>query len=216
MVERLEEAAVTVLCNPNNPDGRVHEPTVLLALAERLAVQGGLLVVDEAFADLEACSVAPFLPRPGLVVLRSFGKTYGLAGVRLGFALADPALACTIRGAQGPWAVSGPALHAGRLALADAAWRMAAAARLEEDGRWLDGALEQAGCRGLGGTKLFRLAEHPEAAALAERLGQAGILVRRFDAEPRWLRFGIPLRTNRARLTAALASPVQTHRHDRT
>jgi cobalamin biosynthesis protein CobC len=204
MVGQLEEADVAVVCNPNNPDGRVHEPAALLALAEQLARRGGLLVVDEAFADLEECSLAPFLPRPGLVVLRSFGKTYGLAGVRLGFALAGSGLARTIRDALGPWAVSGPALYAGRLALADTAWRAAAAARLDEDGRWLDAWLRGAGCSILGGTRLFRLADHPEAAGLAERLAQAGILVRPFEAQPRWLRFGIPLRTSQARLAAVL------------
>lgn len=190
--ERLEELAgaeVAVLVHPNNPDGRRHDPAALLALAGQV----GRLVVDEAFADLEdgAPSLAPCLPRPGLVLLRSFGKTYGLAGLRLGFALADPGTALAIRGALGPWAVSGPALAAGRQALADAAWREAAAARLSRDAARLDALLDAAGLRVLAGTRLFRLAEG-DAPGWFDRLGRAGILVRRFPARPRWLRFGLP------------------------
>jgi cobalamin biosynthetic protein CobC len=107
----------------------------LLALADRLASRpGGLLLVDEAFADLEDddLSVADALPHPALIVLRSFGKTYGLAGLRLGFALASPARATAIRVALGPWAVSGPAIAVGREALADRAWLTRAQTRLTE------------------------------------------------------------------------------------
>lgn len=191
--EELEGATGALLCNPNNPDGRRHSPSVLLALANRLAERGGFLVVDEAFADLEPDDLgcARFLPHPGLVLLRSFGKSYGLAGLRLGFALAPPERAEAIRTALGPWAVSGPALHAGRAALADAAWRNLAGERLAHDVARLDGLLKRAGLAVRGGTRLFRLAEG-DAAHWHERLGRAGILVRPFAAEPRWLRFGIP------------------------
>lgn len=194
-VATLEEAAaasVAVLVRPNNPDGHVACAAAALRLADRLAAHGGLLVVDEAFADLEGCSLAGALPRPGLLLLRSFGKTYGLAGVRLGFALAAPALAARLRDALGPWAVSGPAIHAGRHGLADAAWREAAAMRLAGDADSLDQVLRRAGCRGLGGTRLFRLVEHADAAGLAGRLARAGILVRRFAGRHGLLRFGLP------------------------
>jgi cobalamin biosynthetic protein CobC len=180
-----------VLCQPNNPDGR-HVPADLLAA--RLAQGGGMLVVDEAFADLEApsLSVAPLLPRPGLVVLRSFGKTYGLAGVRLGFLLADAWFAARVRAALGPWAVSGPALRVGLMALADIAWREAASMRLRRDAARLDAMLMAAGMQVVGGTCLFRLAETPRAAAWRERLAAAGVLVRGFAEQPNWLRFGLP------------------------
>ena len=163
-------SVVAVVVRPNNPDGHVGDAGALLALADRLAARGGLLVVDESFADLEGCSLAPALPRPGLLLLRSFGKTYGLAGLRLGFALADPKLAATLREALGPWAVSGPALHAGQHALPDAAWRAAAADRLAADARRLDGLLARAGAEPLGGTRLFRLIRHDRAPALADSL----------------------------------------------
>lgn len=178
-----------VLCNPNNPDGRRTRVADLLALAARV----GVLVVDEAFADLEGpgLSLAPALPA-NAVVLRSFGKTYGLAGLRLGFAVASLPMAHTIRNALGPWAVSGAAVAFGTAALSDAVWLQAARTRLQADAARLDDLLTQAGFRILGGTLLFRLAQHAGAAAVFDRLGRSGILVRRFDAEPNWLRFGIP------------------------
>jgi cobalamin biosynthetic protein CobC len=177
------DADVVVVCNPNNPDGRLHEPALLAAVR-------GLLVVDEAFGDLDGNSLVPSLSTA--IVLRSFGKTYGLAGIRLGFAVTAPALADRIREALGPWAVSGPALHVGTLALADAAWREAAAARLAAASRRLDTMLTAGSCAVIGGTRLFRLAAHDRAASIADRLGHAGILVRSFADQPRWLRFGIP------------------------
>jgi cobalamin biosynthetic protein CobC len=185
-------ADAVVLCNPNNPDGRHHDPDTLLAMARRLATVGSLLVVDEAFADLDGPTLVPALPSGGLLVLRSFGKTYGLAGVRLGFAIGPAWLAARLREALGPWAVSGPAIHAGMAALADVAWRQATARRLAEDARRLDATLTAAGARLVGGTRLFRLVEHPQAQAMADRLARAGILVRRFPDHPHWLRFGIP------------------------
>ena len=186
------EATVAVVVNPNNPDGRVHEARDLLAMARDLAGRGGLLVVDEAFCDLEpAGSLAGHLA-PGLVVLRSFGKTYGLAGLRLGFALALPEAARAIGAALGPWAVSGPALAVGRAALADRDWLVRTAAERAADAGRLDRMLARAGCAVVGGTSLFRLARCPDAPALFHRLGAAGIFVRRFAEQPDLLRFGLP------------------------
>ncbi len=204
--EELERASCAVLCNPNNPDGRIMPPAEVLALANQLAQRGGLLVVDEAFADFESgVSLVPFLPHPAIVVLRSFGKSYGLAGLRLGFALAEERTADLIRAALGPWAVSGPAVDIGRRALLDSGWAIGAAARLERDARQLDVCLAAAGLRVVGGTRLFRLTEGAHAAALFETLGAAGILARRFPAQPHWLRFGIPGRqADWDRLRAAL------------
>ena len=186
-------ADTVVLCNPNNPDGRRLDPVALLACARDLDARGGLLVVDEAFADLEhECSVAPDQPCRGLVVLRSFGKVFGLAGIRLGFAIASGERARAIRIALGPWPVSGPAIAIGAAALADRQWLAATSARLARDAARLDGLLQHAGLTLVGGTALFRLARHPSAPALFDRLGRAGLLVRRFGDRPEWLRFGIP------------------------
>ncbi len=205
--DALGEAEVAVLCNPNNPDGRVVARAALLALADRLAARGGWLVVDEAFADLEPLelSLVPLLPHPAIVVLRSFGKPYGLAGLRLGFALAPPALLPRLRAALGPWPVSGPAITIGTAALRDAVWRAAAANRLRADAARLDATL-MAGLRIAGGTCLFRLATHPQAGAIADALGRAGILVRRFSEQPGWLRFGLPAARDWPRLESAFQS----------
>ena len=205
--EELSAATVAVLCNPNNPDGRSIAPDRLLGLADRLAARAGMLVVDEAFADLEddGLSLAKALPHPALVILRSFGKTYGLAGLRLGFALVAPGRAECIREALGPWAVSGPAIAIGQQALSDQAWLAATTDRLACAIRQLDVCLSESGLSIVGGTRLFRLVDTTSAVTLFSRLGRAGIFVRRFPDHVTWLRIGQPgSAANMERLRAAL------------
>ncbi len=138
-------------------------------------------------------------------MLRSFGKTYGLAGVRLGFALGERARIDALRAALGPWAVSGAAVEIGLQAYRDEAWLGRAAAALEQDGARLDALLQAAGFDLIGGTPLFRLARHDEAQQIFRRLCGAGVLTRPFAARPDWLRFGIPQGdADFARLAAAL------------
>lgn len=195
LVERFADldGDVAVLVNPNNPDGRIVGRADLLALADRLAARGGWLVVDEAFADVAPeVSVADAVDRSGLIVLRSFGKFFGLAGLRLGVALAEPAMAAALRDAFGPWAVPGPALAVAGAAFRDAPWIAATRRRLAAESAVLDRILIGAGLTPLGGTALYRLAGHPCATQIADRLGAAGILVRRFENHPKWLRFGLP------------------------
>ena len=189
----LCHADVAVIVNPNNPTGKALPRAALSSLAAALAHRGGMLLVDEAFID--ACadgeSVAPLL-LPGAVVLRSFGKIYGLAGVRLGFAVAAADVAARLRAELGPWAVSGPAIALGIAALGDGAWLSRARQRLARDSPRLDAMLERANCTIVGGTPLFRLAAAAEAARLADGLAHHGIHVRRFAYAPSWLRFGLP------------------------
>jgi cobalamin biosynthetic protein CobC len=192
VVSTLEEtgrADIAVVVNPNNPTGRLLSPETLRALASSVS----LLVVDEAFIDLLSpeTSLASGVPAR-TIVLRSFGKTYGLAGLRLGFAIAGPGLIDRIRDELGPWAVSGPALEIGRTALCDGRWLAATTTRLAADQQRLDGILMAAGFKIVGGTSLFRLAHHPEARAMAVKLGQRGIHVRGFSKQPEWIRFGVP------------------------
>lgn len=207
-IAALEHFDVAVVVNPNNPDGRLVPADTLAALAVRMGAEGRRLIVDEAFVDVmeEGASLAPRLPLPGTIVLRSFGKTWGLAGLRLGFALADPGFAARLRAAFGPWAVSGPAIAIGRAALADRDWLTAARLRLVTDAGRLDAMLEAAGLRVIGGTPLFRLATVPSAATVQERLARAGIHLRPFPHRPTWLRFGLPGTADQwRRLTEALA-----------
>lgn len=196
---------VVVVVNPNNPDGHRWDPQGLLALAEALHRRQGLLVVDEAFADIVPELSLSAHVRPGLVVLRSFGKFFGLAGVRLGFALCTPELAAELRRAIGSWAVSGPTLALATQALSDQAWIAAMRRRLHGEAVVLDELLSTAGMPPAGGTDLFRLVGVPRAWGLYEHLGRRGILVRAFAGAPRWLRFGLPGNTGaRERLRQAL------------
>jgi cobalamin biosynthesis protein CobC len=207
-LDELAEADAAVIVNPNNPDGRRIAAQELVALAQIFAAHGKQLIVDEAFIDFfpGETSLAPLLPLPGVIVLRSFGKTFGLAGVRLGFALCEPPLAANMREQLGPWAVSGAAVEIGRRAYADADWLRQSAARLERDAARLDALLRGAGFDIIGGTPLFRLARHESAGEIFTRLCEAGVLTRPFAAQPHWLRFGVPCAdADFARLAAALA-----------
>jgi cobalamin biosynthesis protein CobC len=192
-IGELDESDVAVIVNPNNPDGRLLSPREILPLAQSMTRKGGLLVVDESFMDFTpANSIAAFAAMEGVMALRSFGKAYGLAGLRLGFALCSPARAASLRAALGPWAVSGPALAIGARALSDTGWREAAAARAATQAAQLDAALARAGFDLRGGTSLFRLARHDQASEWLRRLGERGILARAFPERPDWLRFGLP------------------------
>jgi len=187
--------------------GEVDVAIALLDLQRRLAPRGGLLVVDEAFADFdgESESLASVLPADA-VVLRSFGKSFGLAGLRLGFAVASPEIVSQLRAALGAWPVSGPAIAIGAKALADRSWTEAMREQLGEDAARLDRLLKGAGFHIAGGTRLFRLAANDDAGAAFERLLAAGILVRPLAGAPDRLRFGIPGDEQAwRRLAAALA-----------
>lgn len=184
-----EGTDLLVVGQPNNPDGRTWPAERILPFAQGRRVA----VVDEAFADVAPdCSLVPETGRHGLLVLRSFGKFFGLAGLRLGFAIGDaevmPALAQMI----GPWAVSGPALAIGARALRDEDWIAETRSRLAQDSEKLAGLLERHGMRIVGRTDLFVTAHHPSAHDLAGRLADRHILVRVFDHDTGWIRFGLP------------------------
>lgn len=203
----LAGADLAVVVNPNNPDGRIVPRAALLDLAASLRARGGLLVVDEAFMDVgpEAESLAGDVGAGDIVVLRSFGKFHGLAGLRLGFALSSPALAAKLEAELGPWAVSGPAIEIGSAALADAGWREAMRLRLEKDAARLDALLAGAGLEVVGGTSLFRFLRVGGAPSLFRALGKRGILIRRFARDPAALRIGLPgAESGWQRLEAAL------------
>lgn len=190
----LADADLAILVNPNNPDGRVVARTDLISLASALASRGGLLVVDEAFMDVgpQAESVDGDVDAGGLVVLRSFGKFLGLAGVRLGFALAARPQAKRLVDELGPWAVAGPALEYGLTALADLEWQNGMRLRLSSEAARLDALFARAGVAMSGGTSLFRHFHVDPAKGLYLWLGEAGIFLRAFADRPDELRCGLP------------------------
>jgi cobalamin biosynthesis protein CobC len=193
-LDTIGDAGLVIVTNPNNPDGRLFGKDDLLAAARHLHARGGLLVVDEAFMDVGPAesSLAPEVGRGNIVVLRSFGKFFGLAGVRLGFALTAPPLAARLSALLGPWAVSAPALAVGTKALADQVWIETARRQLNEAAGRLDRILTGAGLDIIAGTALFRLARARAASEWFHHLGRAGILTRVFSDHPAWLRFGLP------------------------
>jgi cobalamin biosynthetic protein CobC len=188
----VDEADVMVVCNPNNPTGAVVAPEVLLDWAERLAARGGWLVVDEAFGDTgPANSVARHADRYGLIVLRSIGKFFGLAGLRLGFVAAEKSLLDELAEYIGPWSVSGPAQHIGCAALSDRAWQQATRTQLVQAGERLHGLLAAHGIAATG-TDLFQWWPEAEPEAFATHMAERGIWVRLFTDKARGIRLGLP------------------------
>lgn len=169
-----------VLVHPNNPDGRVWKAADI----------DGLTIIDESFCDvMPEASLMTHAARPGVIILKSFGKFWGLAGLRLGFAIGDPALTARLAQAVGPWAVSGPALEIGARALNDTPWAAAERARLAADAARLDALT---GLPLVGGTSLFRLYEVGDAAAFQTQLARAKIWCRVFPYSESWVRLGLP------------------------
>ena len=187
-----------VLVHPNNPDGRLwQEPDA----------NAPLTIIDESFCDIAPdASLIHLAKREGTSILKSFGKFWGLAGLRLGFAIGDPALIAKLNDFIGPWAVSGPALRTGAKALRDTNWAEKTRARLAADTARLDALMGQHGATALGGTTLFRLYDVDDAKAWQDKLAHAHIWSRIFPYSDRWLRLGLPAPDQWARLSAALSA----------
>lgn len=205
--ERPEAAEVFVMANPNNPDGAVHAPAGVTDWAGCIAGKGGWLIVDEAFTDCRPeISVASAVgARRRIIILRSFGKFFGLAGLRLGFVLGPPEVLAALRDAMGSWPVHAGALTIGAAAYGDVGWIAATRKTLPHRAGILDGVLRRHGLEPQGDCPLFRLVTGCAAGAIFERLARAHILVRPFELYPGWLRFGVPADADAlARLDAAL------------
>ncbi|KAJ55187.1 alpha-ribazole phosphatase [Actibacterium mucosum KCTC 23349] len=186
----LEGADLAVVVNPNNPDGQRHTPTDLRNLARAT----GLLIIDESFAEPHpGLSVAPHLTKDtrGIVVLRSFGKFFGLAGLRLGFAIGGEANIAKLAEMAGPWPVSGAAVQIGLAAYADETWRGRTINRLASDAERLDGLAARAGWVVKGGTTLFRLYDTGDAVATQRQLAHHHIWSRVFPYSKGWMRLGL-------------------------
>lgn len=188
----LPNIDVLVVVNPNNPTGRLIEPEQLLYWHQQLMERGGWLVVDEAFIDCTpASSLATLSTRPGLIVLRSFGKFFGLAGLRMGFVLADRELLGCLARQLGPWTLSGPARVIGEQLLRDEAAQASQRSQLLALGERLATLLSRHGMPPLGGCALFQWLLHERAPVLHEFFARRGILLR-LIRQPLGLRFGLP------------------------
>ena len=189
-----EDCKTLIVVNPNNPNGRVIARDDLTVFAQAWTARGRRLIVDEAFADLRPeLSLLALRELPvRTLVLRSLGKFFGLAGLRVGFVVTSEPDAIAWRQLLGDWPVSGPACEIATAALRDASWIAATRARLSADRKRLDGLLGKAGLKLLGGTDLFRLFEASHAKDLLDHFARAGILVRGFASASRQYRFGLP------------------------
>jgi L-threonine-O-3-phosphate decarboxylase len=197
---------VIVLIHPNNPGCERFETQALLALHARLAARGGWLIVDEAFIDATPeCSVSAYSDREGLIVLRSVGKFFGLAGARVGFVCAAATLLENVREHLGPWTLSGPARYVVEAALRDEVWHGLARADLQARSMHLQQLLSKHGLAPTAACAFFQWHRDDDAPALHRALARQGILTRVFD-EPVSLRFGVPAGDAAfARLDRALA-----------
>lgn len=187
---------IQVLVHPNNPDGRLWTPQDLTA---------PIRIIDESFCDVTPdATLMVHAAQKGTVILKSFGKFWGLAGMRLGFAIGDPALIAQLKHMLGPWPVSGPAQHIGAKALSDVNWANETRKRLVKDAAHLDALMAAKGAVVVGGTSLFRLYDVDDAAAWQDRLAQQHIWSRIFPYSDRWLRLGLPHPMDWDRIRSAL------------
>jgi cobalamin biosynthetic protein CobC len=197
-------ASVLVIVNPNNPDGRRMERSALLELAKSRSRDGLWTVVDESFVETTPQLSVAGATIERLIVLRSFGKFYGLPGVRLGFIVTEPIVIERLQALQGDWPISADAVAIGRAAYLDETWRVQARERLDRDTHALDQLLVAHGLTIVGGASLFRLISTPRAGALFEGLCGQGILTRPFQEAEDRLRIGVPRKADLARLAVAL------------
>ena len=201
---QLNHGDIVLVINPNNPTGQTYTQQALHTLLEQLTKLNGLLIVDEAFIDCTPqCSMMKYSHRANLVVLRSIGKFFGLAGIRLGFVGANPKLLNTLEQQLGPWAVNHPAQFIAEQALADTSWHQEQRNRLAQLCLQLKQILSQAFTRKPVGTDLFQTVLIPDAPAVHQKLCEQGIYVRLLD-EQNGLRFGIPPSYQQSRLSQAL------------
>jgi len=191
-----DDADALVVVHPNNPDGHLWEASSLSARQS---------IIDESFCDVAPDqSLIDLSRREGVIVLKSFGKFWGLAGLRLGFAIGDPNIIGKLRTKLGPWQISGPALEIGATALEDVDWASQTRTDLSQSANRLDTLMQNEGAIPCGGTSLFRLYETEDAAAWQNKLAEHHIWSRIFPYSKTWLRLGLPPSDRWAQLENAL------------
>ena len=208
--QHINSLDVLVVINPNNPTGKMIGKKQLLDWHQHLSSRGGWLIVDEAFMDVtpENSLVASGI-KPGLIILRSMGKFFGIAGIRCGFVISDNELLQRLAQKLGPWSLTGPTRYIAKQALLDEDWQSKTRKKINESGLRLHEILSQAGLSPNGGTALFQWLEHEYAEDIYEACAEKGILIRIFEkttaTSKTSLRFGLPARENSwQQLSAAL------------
>lgn len=183
-----------ILANPNNPDGRAVPARQMADALRRIAATSGWLVIDEAFADAtpQISLASEIRDDQPLVIFRSFGKFFGLAGVRLGFVLGPRPVIARFRTKLGSWPLSAAAIAIGTAAYRDESWIEGMRKALPIHASALDQMLTHHGFKVIGTCPLFRLIEVQDAHKVFERLARRAILTRPFDLDPNWLRIGLP------------------------
>jgi len=182
-----QTGSVRVIVHPNNPDGNQH------VISKQDAKNTDLMIIDESFCDVTPDeTLINLTDQNNVIVLKGLGKFWGLAGLRLGFAVAAPELIKKITDRVGPWAISGPAQFIGQAALTDNSWIIKTRSRLREDSLRLDNLMIEYGNKPLGGTDLFRLYEVKNATKTQNTLAKKFIWTRIFPYSTNWLRLGIP------------------------
>jgi cobalamin biosynthesis protein CobC len=202
--ETFNQSDVVVVCNPNNPTGKRYTKDILLQWHQQLIARGACLVVDEAFIDITPEeSVAAYSHLEGLLVLRSLGKFFGLAGARVGFLLAHPAYLKLAQKQLGPWSVTGASRYIATQALLDRHWQQSTRLKLLAASDRLQQLLTQYGLSPNAGTALFQYIAHPQALEIQKQLAQQAVWIRLFK-QPSALRFGLPTDNDWDKLEHAL------------
>ena len=192
---KSKSAQARVIVHPNNPTGKFSE----------LPDPAPLNIIDESF-----CDIAPLRSHiarsamPGHIILKSFGKFWGLAGLRLGFAIGDPFLIKALRQKLGPWPVSGIALRIGTKALQDYDWANNTRNRLKIDIARLDTLLMTLKAKPIGDCSLFRTYAVEDAAQIQKQFAESLIWSRIFPYSNDWIRLGLPPKYDWSRLENAL------------
>lgn len=192
-IENLNDAQSVILANPNNPNGRLYSTKELCDLSKRLEIRGGMLVVDEAFCDMfeNASMLGFYSTAPNLIVLKSIGKFFGLAGARVGFVFCSETLQHKIKEYLGPWPISAPSLSVANHVLSQPDIRAIMSEQINHRFEKMHASLRDTSLSIIGQTPLFFLVSHPYAADLHAHFLTNHILTRKFDYKTDWLRLGL-------------------------
>lgn len=187
-----QEAKIIILGQPNNPTGRLWQADEIARYLAHVKQCDGLLIIDEAFVDImpehSSCQIAG---DEALVILRSVGKFYGLAGLRVGFAIGGANFIARLQDEIGPWPVSQPALLVAKTALADKDWQARHLAKLQEICDWQSDVLAKAGFEIITSMALFITIRHKRMAAFHHHLASHGYWTRIYQNDKQMMRLGL-------------------------